>query len=346
MLAEGQWSVWIWIGFAVTTLIASTLIVGAVRTAALRWSVLDVPNARSSHSAPTARGGGLGIVIAVLGALFALALGGVIGTALAAALAGAMILVAGVGAVDDLRSVSPLVRLGVHLFASALVVSAIGPVSAVAIGDHTLRLGALATPLTILYVCWWINLTNFMDGIDGIAGVEVACVAVSTAVAAWSHQSFDVFGVAIALGAASIGFLRWNWPPARIFMGDVGSGTVGLAIAALALLADRRGTLTWAGSTLLFGVFATDATLTLFRRVLAGKKPWEAHRTHVYQVLAPQRAQHRRVVISMLVINAALAAIVLSSDLRPSRAPLAYIAVAIGLLLLYVWGARRSRSAP
>jgi Fuc2NAc and GlcNAc transferase len=293
----------IWL-LAGATFAAAALLTAAVRHIAIRRGVLDVPNARSSHVTATPRGGGLAIVLSASAALLCLAFAGALPLRLAVVLVGGGGAVAAVGFADDHRPVAAGVRLAVHLLAAVWAVAWLGGFPEIALGPQTLYLGWIGNVVAVLGVMWVLNLFNFMDGIDGIAASEA--VFVTGAVL----PAMSVLGIPAAIGAASLivgaaalGFLVWNWPPARIFMGDIGSGYVGYAIAALALACGGHNpTAVWVW-LILGGVFFVDATVTLGRRLLRGERAHEAHRSHAYQWLARRWGSHGKVTLAVLVVN-------------------------------------------
>jgi UDP-N-acetylmuramyl pentapeptide phosphotransferase/UDP-N-acetylglucosamine-1-phosphate transferase len=269
--------------------------------------VLDHPNERSLHDQPMPRGGGIAIAAGI-------ALGG---TAIGVAYhqynylpwlglgASAIVLVS---FLDDRFDVSPFVRLAVHFFVALLLV------------DHGFILSGLELPgiqwplsaalgfaLSCGFLVWWVNLYNFMDGMDGLAAgmavIGFACFGVLGVRA--DHEGFAMFSFIVAAGAC--GFLLLNFPPARIFMGDVGSSLLGLFAAALSLWADRESIFPlWAG-ILVFSPFMVDATVTLLWRVGAGERIWKAHKSHFYQRLVQLGWGHRRTVLWEYVLMLACA---------------------------------------
>ena len=271
--------------------LSSWAMTGWLRQYALKRQLVDVPNARSSHRVATPRGGGGAIVVASTVALAWWAwTGATDSSALASSLAGGLV-VAGIGFLDDHRPVPPSIRLVGHSLAAASAVWVLG-VPGIA--------GAL---LAVFFVTWLINLTNFMDGIDGIAGVQT--LTVCAAGAALSQVVAPGSGLWIepaVLGAASIGFLIWNWPPARVFMGDVGSGYVGFMVAVLTLRAALVAPVLGWCWLILSGVFIVDATFTLARRIARRDRVFQAHRSHAYQHLALAWG-HRPVTLLVAALN-------------------------------------------
>ena len=285
----------------------AAVLTGAVRRHALRAGVMDVPNARSSHTQPTPRGGGLAIVLTVAAAALCLWwFGGSLPASLILALVGAGGLVAAVGYLDDRAGLGAGVRFGAHLAATVLALLLIGYANIAAAVLPWLP-GPVSMVLVVLGVAWALNLFNFMDGIDGIAATEAAFVAGSAAwLISWRNDPDGLSLLLAALSAASLGFLAWNWAPAKIFMGDVGSGFLGFALALLAIATVVEGTLSLWTWLILTSLFFADATVTLVRRVLRGERWYAAHRSHAYQHLTRRWRSHSRVTLLFLVLNVCL----------------------------------------
>jgi Fuc2NAc and GlcNAc transferase len=294
---------WHW-ALVVACLTLAVGLTGSVRRHALRAGVMDIPNARSSHSQPTPRGGGIAIVVTVCVAALGLWLvGGSLPAPLVAALVGAGGLVAAVGYLDDRSGLSATVRFGTHLAAAVLALLLLGP-AAVAASVLPGLPDSVSWVVAVLTLVWALNLFNFMDGIDGIAASEAAFVSGAAAFLIDSSlASGGVVTVLAALSAACLGFLVWNWAPARIFMGDVGSGFLGFAIALLAIAAVVEGSLSLWTWLILTSLFVADATVTLLRRVLRGERWYAAHRSHAYQHLTRRWRSHRRVTLLFALVN-------------------------------------------
>jgi UDP-N-acetylmuramyl pentapeptide phosphotransferase/UDP-N-acetylglucosamine-1-phosphate transferase len=273
-----------------------------------RRAILDHPNERSSHTVPTPRGGGWGIVLTLLpaAALAAVALDDLRG--LGPVLLGATLL-AGVSWADDRRGLGPGGRLLAQAAAVAAGLAALPP-------DGLVLQGLVGwwpdRVLAALAWVWFVNLYNFMDGIDGLAGTETATIGLGVALVAGlaGLGPLPVWAGLAAAGAA-LGFLAWNWQPARIFMGDVGSVPLGYALGWLLLGLAAAGH--WAAALLLPAYFLADATITLCRRLLRGEKVWRPHREHFYQRAVRAGRSHAEVVRSVLAANLALVALALLS---------------------------------
>lgn len=275
----------------------------AMRRIAIRVRLIDKPNERSSHTVPTPRGGGVAFVLTSLLMLTLLSAIGEIDATSASALLIPGVLVALIGYLDDRGHVAARWRFLTHVAAAALSLWLVHPPKDLIVFGQSLPLGWLAWPIGGILLVWIINLCNFMDGIDGIAGVEAITVALGGALA-WRLASDSSTGiVAVAFAAAVGGFLIFNFPPAKIFMGDSGSGFIGITLGTLAMLAARSDPqLLWCWLILL-GCFMVDATTTLLRRVMRGERFYEAHRSHAYQNASRLHRSHRSVTLAVAAIN-------------------------------------------
>ncbi|MCY1510579.1 Undecaprenyl-phosphate alpha-N-acetylglucosaminyl 1-phosphate transferase [compost metagenome] len=283
--------------------LASLLLTGALRRYALGRSLMDIPNARSSHSVPTPRGGGVAIVVSFLVALPVMSLLGVLPWMLCWALLGSGLCVAVVGFLDDHGHIAARWRLLAHFGAAFWALYCVGGLPSVELFGLTLQLGVLGHIIAALYLVWVLNLYNFMDGIDGIASVEAISACLGAAILYWYLGRIELVIAPVLLAIAVAGFLFWNFPPARIFMGDAGSGFLGISLGVLSLQA------AWAAPEflwswlILLGVFIVDATWTLFRRLLRGDKVYEAHRSHAYQFASRRYGRHLPVTLAVAAIN-------------------------------------------
>lgn len=275
-----------------------------LRRYALARSIIDIPNARSSHSTPTPRGGGVAIVVGFLLALPLLAILKVIDLGSTWALLGAGAGVAMLGFLDDHGHIAARWRLLGHFAGAIWALYWLGGLPPVVFWGFSLDMGWLGHALAAIYLVWMLNLYNFMDGIDGLASVEAICVCVGGVLLyALTGEQTALMIVPFLLAAAVAGFLLWNFPPARIFMGDAGSGFLGITLGILSIQAAWVSSqLLWAWLVLL-GVFVVDATFTLFRRLLRGDKVYEAHRSHAYQYASRQYGGHLPVTMTVLLIN-------------------------------------------
>lgn len=279
----------------------SAAITGLVRIYAQRANLLDVPNQRSSHEVSTPRGGGLGIVIVVLGASVVLWATGRLDfeTAVALVLGGGMI--AAIGFADDHSHVSSGWRFLVQIIAAAIAVTTLGGLPEIQFGSKVFDLGMVGNILAILFMVWFTNAFNFMDGIDGIAASEAAFIALGVLAAS---SAGTMVGMPLGiLAAASLGFLVWNWPPAKIFLGDVGSAFLGFTLIVLAIRATGDDAVSVWPWLILAGVFIVDPTVTLITRMLMRENWLAAHRNHAYQKASRRFGSHLPVTAGVLVLN-------------------------------------------
>lgn len=293
------------IGLGVVVVLLSSLgLCAAARWYAVRGGVMDHPTTRSSHEQPTPRGGGLGFVVAYLAALPALHEARLLTFELMTALIWAGIAVSAIGFADDHRHVPARYRLLVHVLAASWLAYWLGvPSASEVFGPEVSWPAWLSTVLVVLCVLWIVNLYNFMDGIDGLASVEAVTAGLGAALLAYlAHPAETLWILPLFLAAAVAGFLPLNLPPARIFMGDVGSGFLGVSLAALAVDSlSRAPSLFWSWMILL-AVFVVDATITLIRRLTRRERIYDAHRSHAYQHAA-RRFGHRAVTVAVGAVN-------------------------------------------
>lgn len=292
------------LGLAIGVFVSSLLLTWLVLHAASGLGTIDRPNERSSHSSPTPRGGGLAIVISSVTGMLVLVWWGVLDSWLAFALIGGGLPIAFIGFMDDRGSLPVLVRFACHVAAAVWAIHILGGLPPLQIGAHVIDLGLIGDALGVLAVIWTLNLFNFMDGIDGIAASEAIFVCWGGAfLTLMLGSGLAVPTAALLIGSACGGFLIWNWPPARIFMGDIGSGFLGFTIAVLAIAAARESSIALVVWLILGGFFLIDATVTLLRRTVRGERVYQAHRTHAYQWLARRWGGHRRVTLSIACLN-------------------------------------------
>jgi len=294
-----------------------------------RRAILDHPNDRSSHSAPTPRGGGIAVLAALLPAwLLVGALMPDAPSTLPTVIAAAAVLAA-LSWIDDTRGLGPGPRLALQVLCVGAVLW-LAPFPAPVFGGWLPPVADVAA--TALLWVWFINLFNFMDGIDGIAGVETAAIGLGvfvTAKVAKLDGHWLILGLSTA--AAAVGFLRWNWHPAKIFLGDVGSVPLGFLLGWLLLSLAAAGQPVPALILPLY--FLADATITLLRRAARGERVWQAHRQHFYQLAVQSGLRHDQVSGIIAVANLFMIALVLVALRGLPEAAVAGAAAAVALLL-------------
>ncbi len=270
-----------------------------------RFSKMDIPNERSSHKTPTPRGGGIAFVAtSLIGFLLLLPNASLNKTDLFT-LCCAGVIVAIAGHLDDRQKISgATVRLVLHAVSAIILIVGVGIPSKLTLFDQTVNTGIVGSILGVIYLVWLLNLFNFMDGTDGIAASEAIFVCTAGAFLSYYVLSdANHSAAAIILAASTFGFMLYNWSPAKIFMGDVGSGYLGVVIGGLSLIAANQDPdLLWVWIILL-AVFVSDATVTLIRRLVRKQKPHVAHRSHAYQHLAIQLNSHAKVAVLVLAVN-------------------------------------------
>ena len=282
---------------AIAAFTVSAAVSGWLASRGPRGRLVDYPNRRSLHDRPVSRAGGIGILAGLTAGLALVAFLETFDRSHGWALAGA-VMIACISLADDFRGVSPAIRLAVHLAAAGCVVLAGLSADRISLAGGTLTLGAISGPaFTVLFVAWLVNLYNFMDGMDGFAG-GMSTIGFATLAVLCAHRGPAALVAAGAVAAAaSFGFLLFNFPPAKIFMGDLGSSLLGYLAAILMLWGERSASVPLWISVLVFSPFIVDATVTLFRRVLAGERPWRPHRSHFYQRLVRLGWGHRKTVV-------------------------------------------------
>ena len=303
---------------------------------ATRLGVIADPNERSSHTVPTPSGGGVGIVA-----------GGTLGGLFAAwffpwptlVVAVAALAMAAVGFVDDRRHIPAPLRLAAQVILSAAMVATLEfePLAA-ATG---ISLPLVLAAILVLAAVYWINIFNFMDGIDGIAGAQAAFMfAAAIILLLVSDAGAEVVLVwwLAAIGAAVLGFLLLNWPPARIFMGDAGSTYLGFMLAYAAFASTAAGWLTLWQWLILGALFVADATITLVRRLLRREPLFTAHRLHAYQHLSRRWGNHRPVTLLFVAVNVVwLLPLAWAAGALPGLGPYAALAAYVPLVAWLIW---------
>jgi Fuc2NAc and GlcNAc transferase len=290
---------------SVVLVVASAVITRQLIVNSHRFSKMDIPNERSSHKTPTPRGGGIAFVATSLIGFLLLLLNNALNKTDLFALCCAGLIVAIAGHLDDRQKISgATVRLVLHAISAIILIVGVDTPAQISFFERTVNTGTIGSILGFLYLVWLLNLFNFMDGTDGIASSEAVFVCLAGAILN-NHVLSDInfSSAAVIIAASTLGFLVFNWSPAKIFMGDVGSGFLGIVIGGLSLIAAKQDPeLLWVWIILL-AVFVSDATITLIRRLLRKQKPHVAHRSHAYQHLAIRLNSHAKVALLVLAVN-------------------------------------------
>lgn len=290
--------------FYIVAIFAVFVITYLIYRYALARNMMDYPTERSSHTVATPRGGGMSIVIVFLCALPMLNMWVEIPGNSVWALMGAGGAVALVGFVDDHVNVSLAWRLATHFCGAIWVLVWLGGLPPLAIFGYTLDLSWLGHCLCVIYLVWMINIFNFMDGIDGIASIEVITACFSGVLLyILAPVAKGEWAVLLLMLSAALGFVLWNFPKAHIFLGDVGSGFLGVVLGAFSVRAAWLAPELFWGWIIILGSFIVDATLTLVRRIMLGEKYYDAHRSHAYQYAARKFDSHPVVTFAVALIN-------------------------------------------
>lgn len=278
------------------------LFTGYMRHYALKKNIIDNPNERSSHSIPTPRGGGVAVVCSYLLALAVLIYSQQLTLHIGLILMVAGFAIALLGFLDDHGHINSMLRLAIHFLVAIAAVISLGGFAEVTVFND-IQLGFFANIIAVLFLVWLLNLYNFMDGINGIASVEAITTTVSMAILYFLLNTSLNSDMLWLLAACVFGFLLWNFPKAKIFMGDACSGFLGLTLGILALIALKENLALFCAWIICLGVFVVDATYTLIKRVVNGYKMYDAHRSHSYQILSRKWGSHTPVTLAVVAIN-------------------------------------------
>ncbi len=279
----------------VIILILSFTLTFLVRKIAISRKIIDIPIERSSHTVPTPRGGGIAIVIAwYLGLCYEFFFNELDLNFFLALLSGLILVI--VGLLDDIITLSPKIRIIAQLLSTGLAFYFLGGLSIVDLGFYKIESVYILTPIAFIGTIWLINLFNFLDGIDGYLGAETIFIFITI---------FAIFNgnIALIFAFATLGFLFWNWQPAKIFMGDVGSTLIGFNIAIFLIYYQNLEDISIFTLLILSSIFWFDATWTLFRRFRNKEKLTEAHKKHAYQRLVQSGFSHQKTVLISMSLN-------------------------------------------
>lgn len=282
--------------------ILTLLFTGYMRHYALKKDIIDNPNERSSHSIPTPRGGGVAVVCSYLLALAVLMYSQQLSLHIGFTLIVAGFIIALLGFLDDHGHINSMLRLAIHFLVAIGVVISLGGFAEITVFNG-MQLSFIANIIAVLFLVWLLNLYNFMDGINGIASIEAITTTISMAVLYLLLNTSLNSDIIWLLTACVFGFLLWNFPKAKIFMGDACSGFLGLILGILALIALKENLALFCAWIICLGVFVVDATYTLIKRILNGYKMYDAHRSHSYQILSRKWGSHTPVTLAVATIN-------------------------------------------
>jgi UDP-N-acetylmuramyl pentapeptide phosphotransferase/UDP-N-acetylglucosamine-1-phosphate transferase len=330
----------LWPGLALVVFVITAVIVDVMIILATRFRLVDLPNRRSAHALPTARGGGTAIVFATtLASLVAVYRWPEFAGRILFGIVAPSLVIAVVGLIDDIRPLRPLVRLFIQIAVAAAMTAVLGPLTAIAIpGLPPLELGPLAWPLTIIWIVGMINAFNFMDGADGMAGLAAVVAGLMMAVVAYRSQSLAPMLIAAFAAAATGGFLVFNWQPARVFMGDVGSGFLGAVFAGVPIMVrDSIQPATFLPLVMCLWPYIYDPFLSVLRRLWNGANPLEPHREFLFHRLVRSGVSHSQaaLIYGLLAGLGGVLGYLMVSDAVPETIgrwlPLGVVALAAGM---------------
>jgi Fuc2NAc and GlcNAc transferase len=310
--------------------------VWAFRCYAIKKKIFDIPSQRSSHIMPTPRGGGIVFPILWISYLLVNYFLGNINPEYLLIFIPSVIFLGLIGFLDDCLNIGAKWRFLAQFIASIYGLYLLGGYHSVQIGIWSINFAWLGSVIAILAIVWSTNLYNFMDGIDGIATIEALFVFGVGGYFIWCAGGYELAKLIWAMAVIVAGFLMWNSPPAKIFMGDVGSALLGFLVMLFAIAGEvwyQVPALLW---IILYGVFWFDATATLIRRIIHGDVWYQAHRLHAYQRLHHKGWSHKKTLFGVIVINILLAILALIANYFPSYVMVWFFGALLILIVSYL----------
>ena len=307
--------------------IFSIVATGFIRSYSVHKSIVDIPNERSLHSRPTPRGGGVPVVLSILASIALLYYLQLLPLDITIAFGGGGLIVAVTGWLDDCRGIPEIRKALSYTFAAIWAIYWLDGLETLSFGEDLIILSIVGNIFVVLGLTWLINLYNFMDGTDAFAAIQAICTGTFSGFLFESMGRQDMAVLCFVIATSSAGFLWWNWPTAKIFMGDVGSCFIGYSFGVLAIIGEQSGILPVIVMYILLSIFICDASLTLFLRMLKKEKWYRAHRSHAYQILVQMGVSQKILAIGLLLINVII------------LWPLAYIALHwehLSLFMVYI----------
>lgn len=322
---------------SVISIALSWLFVGRLKDYLLARNIVDTPNERTLHQGIIPRGGGLVIVLFLIAS-------GSLAVLLFPLKKVMMILLTSIFAwsllswMDDKMDLSSTTRFCHQTLIALFIVFALSPISELVVSPSmSFQLSGMAYFFTVLWIVWMANLYNFMDGMDGLAASQGIIAGITLAVWFYQAQAYAISFLCMILSASTYGFLLWNWAPAKIFMGDVGSVTLGGLFATLAVVGVSYFDMPFISFGILFSVFIFDATITLIRRAINREKLWQAHRSHFYQRAAQCGFKHQHIVMIMILLMLTMS-ILASITMLNTENILVMSSISLILLLFFAFG--------
>jgi len=316
--------------------IFSITLVWCYKGYALKKNILDNPNERSSHVIPTPRGGGIVFPILWIAYLLVIYFFGFIGDQYLLIFIPSVIALAIIGFLDDCFNISAKWRFLTQLIAAIYSLWLLGGFSIIQVGMWSLTLGYVGFIIAVLMLIWSTNLYNFMDGIDGIAAIEALFVFGCGGYFIWDAGGYELARLIWAMAIIVAGFLVWNRPHAKIFMGDVGSSLLGFLTILFGVIGEVKYKVPLLLWVILYGVFWFDATVTLVRRILHGDVWYQAHRLHAYQRLQLKNFSHKKILLAIIIVNVLLVILAFAAYYFTWLAAIAFMSALLVLLCGYL----------
>jgi len=293
-------------------LIISVVITYYIRYFSIKNNLYDIPNERSSHNTPIPKGGGISIVLLLIittGTLFYFQM---ISHEIMFSIIIGSLIISIIGLIDDYKNLPVLIRLFGYTFGAVAALYFIGGVNSLFESDHNFfkccdinisRFGNIGPFFAVLFILWLTNLYNFMDGADGFAAIQTICVSLFCSALFYFSDNYALLVIMLCLASATIGFLYWNLAPAKIFMGDVGSCSIGFFFGLLSLYTAKEEIVPISIWLILLAPFIGDATFTLIKRIIKNEKWYEAHNSHAFQKLFQLGLSHNQLTLGLLLTN-------------------------------------------
>ena len=291
---------------SIAFILASVITTSVIRYFSIKNNFLDIPNDRSSHLAPIPKGGGISIIGTLIFTIVILFYYKMVASEFVISMTIGLVIVSVVALVDDYKNLSPMIRVIIYIISAAFSLFMIGGLDSVSINNHSYNLSYIGYFLGVLFLVWLTNLYNFMDGTDGFAAIQTISVSIFCFFLFYLSNNVPFFIILLCLTSTTIGFLYWNWSPAKIFMGDVGSCGIGFFFGLFSIYTERAEIISITVWLIILSPFIGDATLTLLKRIINNEKWYEAHNSHAYQILHQSGLSHSRLALNLLFINICL----------------------------------------
>jgi len=296
-------SLFIIVAIFILITLSSSVIIHFIRKYAIKNRLIDIPNNRSSHASPTPKSGGIAIVITMLITIMSLALYELIDINITLSMIVGLSIVATTGLIDDLKNLSINTRVIAYVFSIVISLYLIGGLKYISINNYDIYLNDAGYIIGLLLIFWIINLYNFMDGTDGFAAIQTICICLFVCYLFLVSNNAPFFILFFCLLSSTIAFLFWNWSPAKIFMGDVGSCSIGFLFGVFAIYTENQGVISLAVWLILLSPFIGDATYTLLKRIKNKEQWYKAHNSHAYQKIYQAGIKHNELALGLLVLN-------------------------------------------